>query len=343
MEKYSKELYEALSKIEDVAIHKNSYGNKALPFFIVTSLIKIIVEGRRYDIIHLGDGLLAILIPFINIFTKKTVTITIHGLDITFKNRLYQSFVIPQLRKADRIICISKNTYNLCLTKRIPQEKLVVIPDGISFPDDLRRPLPKPTNVPILPDSAIILCTIGRLVKRKGHEWFIRKVMKKLDDSYVYLIAGDGPEAAHIKFAIIEEGLDNRVFLLGAVDENTKEWLLRNSYLFIMPNIPVQGDVEGFGLVLIEAASRGLMAIAANIDGIPDAVVPAKTAILVPPEDADAFTKAIITAMPDRQKVASEATLFSWDHIAKLYIEEMKKACSVKQTLSGSKKERNKT
>ena len=148
-----------------------------------------------------------------------------------------------------------------------------------------------------------------------------------IDDSYVYVIAGDGPERAQISRAIADRGLEGRVVLLGMIEDDEKEWLLRNSRLFIMPNIPVQGDVEGFGLVLIEAASMGLMAIASDLDGIPDAVIPGETAILVPPGNPGAFVVAIAAASPDRRRVQAAAASFAWQRIAGIYIDEMDEAC----------------
>ncbi|MDR1601380.1 MAG: glycosyltransferase [Tannerella sp.] len=52
---------------------------------------------------------------------------------------------------------------------------------------------------------------------------------------------------------------------------------------FLMPNIPVEGDMEGFGLVCLEASACGTLVFAADIDGIPDAVRNGKNGFLLPP------------------------------------------------------------
>ncbi|MCX7025036.1 MAG: glycosyltransferase family 4 protein [Spirochaetes bacterium] len=326
MEKYSKELYEALSCKADVTLCANRRGNRVLPIFLATAAWRIIRDGRHYDVIHLGDGLLSVLIPVIRAFTRAAVTITVHGLDVTYGHPLYRLAVVPRLRDADRVICISRNTRKLCIEKGIPDERITVIPNGIDLEDVAARPAERPVALPGAAKDAKILCTVGRLVRRKGHEWFIRNVLPKLDDSYVYLMAGDGPERENLRLAIAETGSGGKVFLLGTVDEGTKEWLLRVSRLFIMPNVPVRGDVEGFGLVLTEAASRGLMAIASELDGIPDAVIPGETGVLVPPGDADAFAAAIEAASPDRRRVETAAAIFAWDRIADIYIREMQES-----------------
>ena len=90
-----------------------------------------------------------------------------------------------------------------------------------------------------------------------------------------------------------ELGLDERVHLLGAVDDADRERLLRGADVFVQPNIRVPGDMEGFGLVLLEAAMRGTTTVASGIDGIVDAVVDGRTGFLVPPGDAQAWTERI--------------------------------------------------
>ena len=108
-----------------------------------------------------------------------------------------------------------------------------------------------------LPDGAVVLLTLGRLVRRKGARWFTRHVLPGLAPDITYLVAGDGPEANPIRVAAVQAGLGDRVLLLGRVDDDTRELLLRGADLFVQPNIRVPGDIEGFGLVTIEASMRG--------------------------------------------------------------------------------------
>ncbi len=326
MERYSKELYSALSELAQVDLLANRKGNKVLPFFLVAAAIRIIATGRRYDVIHLGDGLLGILVPLIRACSGAAVTITVHGLDVTYDNWLYRVVSLPRIWRADRVIAISMNTRALCLARGAPAEKIAVIPNGIAPEASTGAGPTLPRTASVALDTGHILCTVGRLIRRKGHEWFVREVMPRLDASYVYLMAGDGPERSAIERAIVDLGLENRAILLGLIGEGEKEWLLRSAHLFIMPNIPVDGDVEGFGLVLAEAATRGLMSVASDLDGIPDAVIPGQSGILVEPLNPEAFATAIESAKPDRDRVAAAAAVFAWPRIAGLYIAEMQKA-----------------
>jgi glycosyltransferase involved in cell wall biosynthesis len=324
MERYSKELFDALSAVARVDLCANERGNKVLPFFLIQAALRLAARARRYDAIHFGDGLLACLLPVVRLFSRTPVTITVHGLDVTFSHPLYRVAVLPWLRRADKVICISRNTRTLCLERGLSAERIVVIPNGIARKHCASVGVSRPAALPSAIDETKILLTVGRLVRRKGHEWFVRNVMRRLDVDFVYVVAGDGPERPRIDQAVAELGLHGRVFLLGQVSEDEKEWLFGHARLFVMPNVPVPGDVEGFGLALIEAASCGLMAVASDLDGIPDAAIPGETAVLVPALDAEAFAEAIMRVEPDRERVAMAASSFAWERVVGRYLDAMR-------------------
>ena len=109
---------------------------------------------------------------------------------------------------------------------------------------------------------------VGRLVERKGIYWFIKNVFPKLDKNYIFLIMGKGQEELKIKELIKSLKLQDRIIMLGRAPDDLKRLLYNASDIFIMPNIPVEGDMEGFGTVTIEAASCGLPVITSNLEGI---------------------------------------------------------------------------
>jgi glycosyltransferase involved in cell wall biosynthesis len=69
--------------------------------------------------------------------------------------------------------------------------------------------------------------------------------------------------------------------------------LMGSCDVFVMPNIAVPGDIEGFGIVAIEASASGLPVVAARLEGIPDAVSDGDNGYLLPSEDASAFASVI--------------------------------------------------
>ncbi|HHU26333.1 MAG TPA: glycosyltransferase family 4 protein, partial [Bacteroidales bacterium] len=77
--------------------------------------------------------------------------------------------------------------------------------------------------------------------------------------------------------------------------------------LFVMPNIHVEGDEEGFGLVALEASIRGTYVLASNMEGITEAVIDGKNGSLMPSEDAEAWANKIEKLLSDKPKLEAMA------------------------------------
>ena len=93
--------------------------------------------------------------------------------------------------------------------------------------------------------------------------------------------------------------------------------------LFIMPNIKVVGDQEGFGIVLLEAGQYGLPAIASDIEGIKDVILDGQTGRLIKEKDAQGYINAIINPGLDPATIKSALALkFDWKNISKRYDEK---------------------
>jgi phosphatidylinositol alpha-1,6-mannosyltransferase len=159
------------------------------------------------------------------------------------------------------------------------------------------------------PDSVLLL-TLGRLVRRKGVLWFVSNVLPKLPANVVYLVAGDGEDMAPLRAAVARLGLTDRVVLLGQVDDAERETLMRGADLFVQPNVTVPGDMEGFGLVVVEAAMRGTPVVAAALEGILDAVVDGRTGTLLPSADVDAWVTAVTELTADPARLAETGVMF---------------------------------
>ncbi len=131
-----------------------------------------------------------------------------------------------------------------------------------------------------------VLMTVGRLVERKGYDTVIQamsEIRRAVPDA-VYVIAGAGPYAADLHRLVAELGVPpESVRFTGPVapDELTAHFALAD--VFVMPNRIVDADVEGFGLVFIEAALCGKPAIGGRSGGAVDAIVDGVTGRLVDP------------------------------------------------------------
>ncbi len=211
-------LHAWLSRDNAVTLIRNPYGKKALPAFLPYATLKALIALRRHDVLLLGDGVLAVTGFIAKLFyPKKPVISVVHGLDITYANPIYRALWIRRFLPAhDALIAVSRETGRQAVEQGIPADKVTVIPNGVD-PSALhgefsRQDLEQLLKTPLAGKSVVL--TTGRLVKRKGAEWFIRSVLPLLPESVIYVLAGAGPEERSIRRAITELGYDSTLFVL---------------------------------------------------------------------------------------------------------------------------------
>jgi glycosyltransferase involved in cell wall biosynthesis len=295
-----------------------------LLWFLPYCLVAGAVTAWRHSIghIHLCDGLLSPVGIILKLITRAHLSVSIHGLDITYRNVFYQLLVPRCTARLDKTICVSHATRIECQRRGVPDQKSVVIPNGIR-PDELYLDQPKAVLQHRL-ESIIgrtnrgkkILVTVGRLVKRKGVAWFLDSVMPRLDPDYIYIIAGDGPELVSIRERIRTREWEQRVFAIGRITGDVRKILYNAADIFVMPNITVDDDMEGFGIAILEAGSCGLPVAASKLQGIKDAVIDKKTGYLVDEGDVAGFLKRIGSMSLVKEDIRAHVTAkFNWENL----------------------------
>jgi phosphatidylinositol alpha-1,6-mannosyltransferase len=132
---------------------------------------------------------------------------------------------------------------------------------------------------------------------------------------------------SQIKATISEMKLQDHVRLLGALEDKDVIELYHACDLVIFPVLPRAEDVEGFGIILLEAAAAGKPVVSTRIGGIADAIEHNVNGILVAPEDYQLMAQSIIALLSDdqtrlamgeyAQKRVTET--FGWDSIILRY------------------------
>lgn len=313
----------------------NHYGKKFLAFFFPYATLRALFRMSHYDVLLLGDGVLAPLGVIVKFFyPKKTIVSIVHGLDLTYRNTFYQKFWVQKwLPSLDGLIAVSTETKNIALSRNIAPDKVVIVWNGIDT-ETLSGNFTRADLVPILGENSrhqSVLLTTGRLARRKGAEWFVRNVLPTLPKNTLYVLAGSGSEEAAIRQAIKATGLETQVRLLGRVTDTVRNTLLHTVDIFIQPNIRVPHDVEGFGIAVIEAAACGRPVIASQLEGLKDAIIQGENGILVEPENAEAFRAAIENLLENETarlalgERARQYTLmhYHWKVISKKYVETL--------------------
>lgn len=158
-----------------------------------------------------------------------------------------------------------------------------------------------------LRDSRVLLC-VSRLVARKGQDSLIRAlpaVHARIPD-VVLMIVGDGPHAPRLRRLAAGLGVDDRVLFTGGVPWSDLPAHYAAGDVFAMP-CRTRGfglDVEGLGIVFLEAQASGLPVIAGRSGGAPETVRPDRTGLLVDGRDVGqiADAAAALLADPDRRR-----------------------------------------
>lgn len=297
------------------------------PLYIITCLPQALLLARTSTVIHLGDPLLSFVGWLLKKLFRKKVVVTVHGLDISYPSRLYQWYLRHFFPAFDRYVAISHHVHTLLASHNISANNIVVINPGIHDrfynPSLSRENLSRLLNEPV--DSLFIVCTVGRLVSRKGHAWFIQYVLPHLPAHVRYVIAGQGAARAEIEQTAVAADCRSKVVFLDRVSEDSLKILYNTVDAFVQPNIKVAGDVEGFGIVLLEASSCGRLVLAARAEGITDAIIDGVTGRILPSGDAAAWVAAVGQATSGKllaPTTTRHATLenFGWPTVVQHYV-----------------------
>jgi phosphatidylinositol alpha-1,6-mannosyltransferase len=114
-----------------------------------------------------------------------------------------------------------------------------------------------------------VVLTVGRLQKRKGHDHLIQALsaIRPQVPDILYAIAGDGEERVALEALVRRGGLAQSVQFLDEPDDATLVTCYQQCDLFVLPNRQVGDDIEGFGMVLLEAQACGKAVVAGASGG----------------------------------------------------------------------------
>jgi phosphatidylinositol alpha-1,6-mannosyltransferase len=299
---------------------------------------------KRHDIARLHaargapEGLLALAV---RVRTGIRYCCYAHGEEVNLSNREERprwyrrrvlgsrelaSMVYLVLRGAHYVIANSENTRYI-LTRRwgLPERKVRLLYPGV----DTAWFVPAPRDVAVRArlgwSERKVLLTVGRLQKRKGHDVMVRALatVRRRHPDALYSIVGDGDERSHLEQLVDELDLSSHVQFLGEVDEDTLLCCYQQCNLFVLPNREIEGDIEGFGMVLLEAQACGKPVIAGKSGGTMEAMKAPDTGLLVHCHQAEKLAAAVDDLLSDpsrSERMGQAARLwaveFGWDRLA---------------------------
>ena len=239
---------------------------------------------------------------------KIPYIVSFHGLDLANTQVEAKKRTMLKLicRNADGLIANSNYTKNLLhkLTqKKYPVEIIYPCPN-FTYQEISEQSLSSFKSKHGLENKKVLL-TVGRLVKRKGHDFVLKSLPQVIKSvpNIIYLIVGSGPELENLKKLVQILDLNNIVRFCSDVQDAEIPLYFSSADLFVMPSRQLaDGDVEGFGIVYLEANSYALPVIAGRSGGAIEAVENEVNGLLVGPENEQEIAESIIELFQNSQK-----------------------------------------
>lgn len=256
----------------------------------------LVISGIWYP-----EGLLA------GIARAERSVIMAHGLELMpgasrFRQSVWASLRRRVLESADLVVANSRYTAGL-VSDAAPRASVIPLPLGVDHrffvPGD-RIAARRRFSV----DDRIVISSVSRLHDYKGHDTVLDALSMLppgVLSRFVYLIAGKGPARARLEVKAEKLNLTPAIRWLGYVPDDALPSLYNASHLFVLctRENPLAREVEGFGLVFLEAQACGTPVVGASTGGIPDAIKEGSGGWLIAPDDPSALS-ALLLRLADR-------------------------------------------
>lgn len=301
-------------------------------------LITIMLQVRP-DIVHLNSpkigGLGAVAARLCGV---KHVIYTNHGWPFNEERPEWQKFIIKFLSWLTVFLCSKTVVLSKLERDMVPawlqlSHKLVLIPNAQAAFEPMNKLAALTALIGqekaehIFNEHIQVLGTIAELHKNKGLTYAIEGFAECKDERMVFIIIGEGEERAMLEAQIKELNLEQKVFLVGKV-ENARAYLSAFDY-FILSSVK-----EGLPYAILEAGYVGLPVIATNVGGIPELVTNLQEGLIISPRRPREIKQALIYIREHEAEVHQFAlalqqkvkTAYSFDlmktRMERLYIHE---------------------
>jgi phosphatidyl-myo-inositol dimannoside synthase len=250
------------------------------------------------------------------------------------------------LRNADRVVAVSRFTAGLVENAGVPPERIDLVHPGCdvdalqprpSRPDLRRRLLGARAEDPVI-------LTVGNIVARKGHDMVLRSLPHVIRHvpRVVYLIVGGGPYRPQLEELARMLGVQDHVVFAGQMPDEDLPDLYALSTVFVMASRAQmdRSDVEGFGLVFLEAGACGKPVVGGRSGGIPDAIEEGTSGFLVNPDEPEDIARALVRLLTHPELAARMGAQgrsrvvqrFQWKHVSERIQEIIEGMCRITAT-----------
>ena len=208
-------------------------------------------------------------------------------------------------RDVDTLTYLGEFTKNAMMPVISDTSKLVKIAPGI----DVKHFSPSEIDLKLIEKFRLqnrrVIVSVGRLVHRKGQDKLIEampEVLKKYPDA-VLLLVGQGPIKSMLDKLIRHHGLENHVIFTGRIQFEDLPKYIQLGEIFAMPSRDrfFGLEVEGLGIVYLEASACGVPVIVGKSGGAPDAVIENKTGLTVDGTNPTEIAETVCKLLSDKK------------------------------------------
>jgi glycosyltransferase involved in cell wall biosynthesis len=279
------------------------------------ALIKGLCDREKPDVVHTHGYRPDILHAASRIRRKFATVTTLHGSSkVGGRSTFHEAVQLFLLRRFDAVIAVSRELAKTLRGRRVAPERLHVVRNAwnASLPVASRAEARRFLG---LPDGAVVVGWIGRLIPVKGADVFLNALRQLSSLPFVVSVIGDGPERARLETLARDAGMSDRVRFHGAVAGAAR-------FMGAFDVFVLSSRSEGTPVTLLEAMGARVPVVVTGVGGVPD-VVGAEEGVLVPPEDPVALARGIRSVIEDpvgaqlrvdaaARKLASDFEIESW-------------------------------
>ena len=283
-----------------------------LPTWRVTRAAQKIVAAKNIDVVVFGAAApLALMSPSLRKSGVKKIIALTHGHEVWWAKIFPFNFAIKRIGKnVDHLTYLgdfTRQAISKALTRKSATEMVKIAP-GIDTAHFIPQPDAMQKREELgLQDKKIII-SVGRLVHRKGQDNLIQAmpaVLKKIPNAHLLLV-GEGPYKKHLEKLVMKSSLEQNVTFAGRIMYDKLPSYLSAADLFAMPSRSrfFGLEVEGLGIVYLEASACGIPVVAGNSGGAPDAVLEGVTGLCVDGTNIEQITAAIVEICSDAERAS---------------------------------------
>jgi phosphatidylinositol alpha-1,6-mannosyltransferase len=313
-------------------VHRVLGASDLTPIAAAPAILKLAASGKYRCTLHAQWATAPAALIARRIGVLERVVVAAHGRELLLTpfhgfpalQRRYDRHRSRVLRATDRVFAVSTYTAGLVSALGVAKGRVRVIPNATNSlrfgPTDRAS-----ARAALGLGPGRLLLSVARLVPRKGVEIVLRALpalIRELPDLR-YVVAGRGPDAERLSKIAGKLRVSDRVRFVDHVAESELPLWYAACDVFVMPARSEPPDVEGFGLVFLEAGACERPVVGARAGGVVDAIVDGTTGLLVTPGSVDELTASLLRLLRDPQFAARLGRAgrarveagFTWQHV----------------------------